>query len=73
MNRRVVGRDGDRALVDLDQEQRGVPLAAVVLDDGRVSPALPLAAFAAAGQYDQPEPDPEQVLGKVGNPPPGLP
>jgi len=32
-----------------------------------------LAAFAAAGQYDQPEPDPEQVLGKVGNPPPGLP
>lgn len=77
MSRRVVGRDGDRMLVDLDRTwQPGpvkVPLGAVVLDDGSVSPALPLDAFAAAGQYDQPEPDPEQVLRKVGEPPTGLP
>ena len=73
MSRKVVGRDGDRVLVDLDTTQRGVDLGAVVLDDGRVSPALPLLAFDAAGKYDQEEPDPDGVLGKVGEPPPGLP
>ena len=31
-------------------------------DDGKVSPALPLDAFDAAGQYDQPEPNPKRVL-----------
>lgn len=73
MSRRVVGRDGDRVLVDLDREQRGVPLGAVVLDSGAVSPALPLDAFDAAGKYDQPEPDASAALRKVGDPPNGLP
>jgi hypothetical protein len=71
--RKVIGRDGDRVLVDLDEEQHGVPLGAVVLDDGRVSPALPVDAFDAAGLYDQEEPDPSGVVRRVGNPPPGLP
>ncbi len=71
--RKVIGRDGDRVLVDLDQQQHGVDLGAVVLDDGRVSPALPLERFVEAGLYDQPEPDPEAVLRKVGDPPNGLP
>ena len=71
MNRRVIGRDGDRVLVDLGVTQRGVPLGAVVLDDGTVSPALPVERFAEAGLYDQPADD--TALDTVGDPPPGLP
>ena len=37
----------------------------VVLDDGTVTPALPLLAYDAAGLYDQPVDDPEAVLALV--------
>ncbi len=71
--RKVIGRDGDRVLVDLDEQQDGVELGTTVADDGTVTPALPLLAYDAAGLYDQPVLNPEEVLRKVGNPACGLP
>ena len=50
---KVLGRDGNAILVDMEQTENGVRLGVVVRDEREVSPLLPLEQLDAGGLYDQ--------------------
>lgn len=49
---KIVGKDGNAVLVDMEREENGVPLG-VVVRGTVVSPMLPMDRFTDFGLYDQ--------------------